>query len=305
MTLEWLALLLVAAVALAAPLLFAALGEVISETAGVINIELEGMMLVGAFTGIAGALASGNIVVAFVAALAGGVLVAAVQGLACFVFGANQVVAGIVLNILALGATTFLLVSALGADVTKSAVTLERVPIPLLSDIPYIGQALFNQNVMVYLAYLAVPAVWWLLTRTRFGLALKAVGERPAAAESMGVSVLRSRWSALLICGALAGIGGGLLTLGGLGVFTPNITKGIGFIALAAVIFGRWKPVGAFGAVMLFSLVDAFQIRAQALGLPIPYQLLVALPYIVTIVALAAFVTRMRPPAALAVNYER
>ena len=305
MTFEWLALLLVAAVALAAPLLFAALGEVISETAGVINIELEGMMLVGAFTGIAGALASGNIVVAFVAALAGGVLVAAVQGLACFVFGANQVVAGIVLNILALGATTFLLVSALGADVTKSAVTLERVPIPLLSDIPYIGQALFNQNVMVYLAYLAVPAVWWLLTRTRFGLALKAVGERPAAAESMGVSVLRSRWSALLICGALAGIGGGLLTLGGLGVFTPNITKGIGFIALAAVIFGRWKPVGAFGAVMLFSLVDAFQIRAQALGLPIPYQLLVALPYIVTIVALAAFVTRMRPPAALAVNYER
>ncbi|MCU1635677.1 MAG: inner-rane translocator [Cryobacterium sp.] len=305
MTLDWFSLLLVAAIALAAPLLFAALGEVISETAGVINIELEGMMLVGAFTGIAGALASGNIAVAFASALAGGVLVAAVQGIACFIFGANQVVAGIVLNILALGATTFLLVSALGADVTKSAVTLERLPIPILSDIPYIGRALFDQSIAVYLAYLAVPAVWWLLTRTRFGLALKAVGERPAAAESMGVNVLKSRWAALLLCGALAGIGGGLLTLGGLGVFTPNVTKGIGFIALAAVIFGRWKPVGAFGAVMLFSLVDAFQIRAQALGLPIPYQLLVALPYLVTIIALAAFVSRMRPPAALAINYER
>ena len=305
MTIDWFFLLLVAAVALAAPLLFAALGELISETAGVINIQLEGMMLVGAFTGIVGALVSGDIFVAFLAAIAGGALVAAIQGVACFVFGANQVVAGIVLNILALGATTFLLVSALGADVTRSVVTLTPIVIPLLSDIPWIGRALFAQNAVVYLAYLGVPAVWWLLTRTRFGLALKAVGERPAAAESMGVSVYRSRWWALLICGALAGIGGGLLTLGGLGVFTPNITKGIGFIALAAVIFGRWKPWGTFGAVMLFSLVDAFQIRAQALGLPIPYQLLVTLPYLVTIIALAVFVSHMRPPSALAVNYER
>jgi ABC-type uncharacterized transport system permease subunit len=305
MTIEWFFLLLVAAIALAAPLLFAALGELISETAGVINIQLEGMMLVGAFTGIAGALVSGNIVVAFLAAIAGGALVATIQGVACFVFGANQIVAGIVLNILALGSTTFLLVSALGADVTRSVVTLEPLPIPFLSDIPFIGKALFAQNLVVYLAYLAVPAVWWLLTSTRFGLELKAVGERPAAAESMGVSVYRSRWMALLICGALAGIGGGLLTLGGLGVFTPNITKGIGFIALAAVIFGRWKPWGTFGAVMLFSMVDAFQIRAQALGLPIPYQLLVTLPYLVTIIALAVFVSKMRPPSALAINYER
>lgn len=305
MTIDWFFLLLVAAVALGAPMLFAALGELISETAGVINIELEAMMLVGAFTGVAGALVSGDIIIAFLAAIAGGALVAVIQGVACFIFGANQVVAGIVLNILALGATTFLLVSALGADVTKSVVTLKPLPIPFLSDLPLIGRALFNQNALVYLAYLAVPAVWWLLSRTRFGLALKAVGERPAAAESMGVSVYATRWWALVICGALAGIGGGLLTLGGLGVFTPNVTKGIGFIALAAVIFGRWKPWGTLGAVMLFSLVDAFQIRAQALGLPIPYQLLVALPYLVTIVALAVFVSRMKPPAALAINYER
>lgn len=305
MTIEWFALLVAAAVALAAPLLLAALGEVISETAGVINIELEGMMLVGAFTGVAGALLTGNIALAFVAAIAGGLIVAALQGIACFVFGANQVVAGIVLNILALGATTFLLVSALGADVTRSVVTLTPMPIPLLSEIPYLGKALFSHNLVVYLAYLAVPAVWLLLSRTRTGLALKAVGEKPAAAEAMGVDVTRTRWLALLLCGALAGIGGGLLTLGGLGVFTPNVTKGIGFIAIAAVIFGRWKPLGTLGAVMLFSLVDAFQIRAQALGIPVPYQLLVALPYIVTLLALALFVSKMRPPAALAVNYER
>jgi simple sugar transport system permease protein len=305
MTIEWFALLLAAAVPLAAPLLFAALGEVISETAGVINIELEGMMLVGAFTGVAGALMSGDLIVAFTAALVGGVLVATLQGVACFIFGANQVVAGIVLNILALGATTFLLVSALGADVTRAVVTLTPLPIPLLSDIPLIGKALFAQNIVVYLAYLAVPVVWYLIAKTRFGLTLKSVGEKPAAAEAMGVDVVRTRWIALLLCGALAGIGGGLLTLGGLGVFTPNITKGIGFIALAAVIFGRWKPVGAFGAVMLFSLVDAFQIRAQALGLPVPYQLLVALPYVVTLLALALFVSKMRPPAALAINFEK
>ena len=302
---RFIALLLVAAVTIAGPLLIAALGELISETAGVINIELEAMMLTGAFTGVAGALLSQNIVVAFVAALGGGVLVGLLHGIASFWFRANQVVSGIILNILALGATTFLLVSVLGADVTQTVVRLERVAIPLLVDIPLIGQALFNQNLLVYAAFVGVPIVWFMLDRTPFGLALRAAGEKPEAAESLGINVLRTRWVALLVCGALAGVAGGLLTLGGLGFFTPNVTAGRGFIALAAVVFGRWRPWGVLAAVLLFGVADAFQIRAQALGIPVPYQLLVALPYLVTIIALAGLVTKMRPPAALGVNYER
>ena len=302
---RFIALLLVAAVTIAGPLLIAALGELISETAGVINIELEAMMLAGAFTGVAGALLSQNIVVAFAAALGGGVLVGLLHGIACFWFRANQVVSGIILNILALGATTFLLVSVLGADVTQTVVRLQRVAIPLLVDIPLIGQALFNQNLLVYAAFVGVPIVWFMLDRTPFGLALRAAGEKPEAAESLGINVLRTRWVALLVCGALAGVAGGLLTLGGLGFFTPNVTAGRGFIALAAVIFGRWRPWGVLVAVLLFGVADAFQIRAQTLGIPVPYQLLVALPYLVTIIALAGLVTKMRPPAALGVNYER
>lgn len=302
---DFLALLLVAAVTLAGPLLIAALGELISETAGVINIQLEGMMLAGAFSGVAGALLTQNIWLAFLAAIGGGLAVAALHGIACFWFRANQIVSGITLNILVLGTTTFLLVSAMGADVTQSVVRVERIAIPVLADIPVIGQALFNQNIVVYLAMLGVPLTWWMLDRTPFGLALRAAGERPEAAESLGIDVHRVRWAALAICGALAGIAGGLLTLGGLGFFTPGVTAGRGFIALAAVVFGRWRPFGALAAVLLFSVVDAFQIRAQTLGFPVPYQLLVALPYLVTIIALAGLVTRMRPPSALGVNYER
>lgn len=301
MTIDFFAALLVAAVSLAAPLLITALGELISETAGVLNISIEAMMLVGAFTGVVGASLTGNLWVAFLCAILGGLVVALLQGTASFHFRANQIVTGIVLNILALGATTFLLMSVLGSGVGK-AVTLDRVAIPVLSEIPVVGRALFNQNIVVYLAFLLVPLVWWTLDRTAFGLQLRSVGEHPVAAASLGINVLVTRWVALLICGGLGGVGGGLLTLGGLGVFTPNITAGRGFIALAAVVFGRWRPVGTLVAVMLFSVADAFQIRAQALGIAVPYQLLVALPYIVTILALVMFVSKMRPPSALGSN---
>ena len=300
---EYVSLLLVAAVALAAPLLFAAMGEVISERAGVINIELEGMMLVGAFAGIWGAYLSGNVWVGFLAAGIGGLLIALIHGMTCFLFLANQVVSGVVLNILALGLTSFGLDAVFGSTLNRSVGTLERIRIPLLADTPFIGPALFSQRLTVYVALLLVPAVWWLLNRTSVGLAVKAAGERPDAAEALGVRVMRVRWVSLLVCGVLAGIGGGQLTLAGLGFFTPNVTAGRGFIALAAVVFGKWKPVGAAAAVMLFATFDAFQIRAQALGVDLPYQLLVSLPYLATLVALAGLLRRMRPPAALGINY--
>ena len=156
---------------------------------------------------------------------------------------------------------------------------------------------------MVYAAFAAIPAVWWMLNRTTTGLQLDAAGERPEAAESLGVSVPRVRWAALLACGCLAGIGGGQLALAGVGFFTQNMTAGRGFIALAAVIFGRWRPLGTAVAVLLFAVADAVQIRAQALGIDIPSQFLVMLPYVVTLVALTGLLRRMRPPAALGVNY--
>jgi simple sugar transport system permease protein len=298
------ALFLVAAVALAAPLLYAAMGEVVSERSGVINIGLEAMMLTGAFCGVWGAYLSSNVWIGFVAAALGGLLIALLHGLTCFVFRANQVVSGVVLNILALGLTSFGLEAVFGTSLNRSVGTLEPIRIPILSELPLIGRALFDQTATTYLAILLVPTIWWMLNRTAVGLALKASGERPHAAETLGVRVMRVRWSALMACGLLAGAGGGQLTLAGLGFFTPNVTAGRGFIALAAVVFGKWNPVGTAGAVLLFAAADAFQIRAQATGINLPYQLLVSLPYLATIVALAGLLRRMRPPAALGLNYE-
>jgi ABC-type uncharacterized transport system permease subunit len=302
---SFITLLLVAGVALAAPLLFAALGEVVSETAGVINIGLEAMMLAGAFCGVWGARASGSVAVGFLAAAGGGLLIAGVHGATCLWFRANQVVTGVVLNVLVLGLTTFGIAVVFGSNLSRSVPTLGRVRIPLLADIPVIGPAFFHQTLGVYCAFLLVPVIAWVLGRTAAGLALKAVGERPSSAESLGVRVNAVRWSALLFCGIAAGIGGAQLTLAGLGAFTQNVTAGRGFIALAAVVFGRWKPVGTMAAVLLFAIADAFQIRAQALGIHVPYQLLAMLPYVVTVLALALLVRRMRAPAALGVNYER
>jgi ABC-type uncharacterized transport system permease subunit len=296
-------LLLVAAIALTAPLLFAAIGELVSETAGVINIELEAMMLSGAFTGILGTYLTGNLFVGFVAAAVGGLLVGLLHGVTSFVFHANQVVSGVVLNILALGATSFGLDAVFAESLNRSVGTLDRLTIPGLADIPFVGRAFFSQPVTVYVAFLLIPGVWWVLNRTAAGLALKAAGERPEAAEALGVRVMGVRWAALITCGVLAGVGGGQLTLAGLGFFTPNVTAGRGFIALAAVIFGRWRPAGTAAAVLLFATADALQIRAQTRGIDLPYQLLVSLPYLATLVALAAL-RRMRPPAALGLNYE-
>lgn len=293
------ALLVAAMIGLAAPLIYAAMGELIAEKTGIINIQLEGMMLAGAFAGVWVALSTGSVILGFAGAAAGGVLVAIVHGILCFVFRAEQVVSGVVLNILVLGLTTFLIGPVFGGNVGNTAPTVQRVAIPLLSDIPVIGNALFNHPVTVYLAFLLVPLVWWFVWRTTPGLALQATGEKPAAAASMGVNVGRVRWRALLICGALAGIGGGQLVLAGLGAFTQNVTAGRGFIALSAVVFGRWKPTGTLIAVLLFTLVEAIQVRAQVIGITLPYQFLVMAPYLVTIVALALFVRRTRPPSAL------
>lgn len=302
MDLNAVTLLLAATVAFAAPLIYAAMGELVAEKTGVINIQLEGMMLAGAFAGVWAALASGSLIAGFAAAAAAGALVALAHGILCLVFRAEQVVSGVVLNIMVLGLTTFAIGPVFGSNLGNAAPTLQPLPIPYLADIPVIGRALFSHNLMVYLALLLVPAVWFVIHRTTTGLALQAAGEAPAAATSMGIRVRRVRWLALLACGALAGIGGGQLTLAGLGTFTQNVTAGRGFVALAAVVFGRWRPLGTLVAVLLFTFVEAIQVRAQVLGISLPYQFLVMAPYLVTVIALALFVRRSRPPSALGVN---
>jgi simple sugar transport system permease protein len=302
---SFITLLLVAGVSLSAPLLYAALGELVSETAGVINIGLEAMMLAGAFCAVWGAFRSGSVAVGYLAAAAGGMLVAAIHGVTCLVFRANQVVSGVVLNVLILGLTTFGIAVVFGSSLSRSVTTLPALRIPLLADIPVAGPALFDQNIGVYAAFALVPLLAWVLRRTPVGLALRAVGERPASAASLGVRVSAVRWGALLFCGLAAGIAGAQLTLAGLGAFTQNVTAGRGFIALAAVVFGRWRPLGTMVAVLLFATADAFQIRAQALGIHVPYQLLAMLPYLVTVIALAGLVRGMRAPAALGVTPER
>jgi ABC-type uncharacterized transport system permease subunit len=302
MDLNAVTLLLAATVGLAAPLIYAAMGELLSEKAGIINIQLEGMMLAGAFCGVWGTLATGSLVAGFASATLGGVLVAVIHGVLCLVFDAQQVVSGVVLNILVLGLTTYAIGPVFGGDLGSAAATLPTVPIPALSEIPIVGRALFSQNIMVYVALFLVGALWWLVYRTTFGLALQAAGEAPAAARSMGVNVRRVRWQMLLASGALAGVGGGQLTLAGLGTFTQNVTAGRGFIALAAVVFGRWHPLGTLVAVLLFTLTEAIQVRAQVMGIRLPYQFLVMAPYLVTVIALAFFAGRSRPPRALGTN---
>lgn len=297
--------ILAATVIAAAPLLFAALGELISETAGVLNLGIEGMMLCGALAGVLTGAATRNILLALLAASLAGILVAGEHGLNCIVFGAQQVVSGLALNIFSLGLTTAIAAIYLGSSPALASAKAPILAVPLLSQIPILGPALFHQNVMIYAAFLLVPFCIWVLTRTRIGLSLRAAGEDPFSAEALGTNVVGVRWIALLTCGALAGLGGGVLSIVNLGYFTINITAGRGYIALASVVFGGWRALGVMFGILLFALADSVQIHAQTLGVPLPYQLLVALPYIVTVLALAVGFRGPSAPSALATNYRR
>jgi ABC-type uncharacterized transport system permease subunit len=296
-------LLLAATIALAAPLLFAALGEVISERAGILNINLEAMMLAGAFCGVWAASLTSSLLAGFLGAAMAGALIATVHGVLCIQLRAEQIVSGVALNILVLGATTYASSVVFVGGLSRTVETLPIYPIPLLSNIPVAGRILFEQTPLTYVAFALIPLVWWGLNRTTLGLAVQATGEQAAGAASMGINVRVTRWAALLTCGVLAGIGGAQLTLAGLGTFTQNVTAGRGFIALAAVVFGRWQPLGTAVAIILFTLTESLQIRAQILGIRLPYQVLVMAPYLVTVIALGLFVKRMRAPRCLGINF--
>jgi simple sugar transport system permease protein len=296
--------LLEAAIRLAAPLLLAALGELIVERAGVINIGVEGTMLTGAFAGFATAVATGSAGLGVVAAVLAGCGVGALFAVFAILRGTDQIVVGMAVNLLALGATG-LAVRALYAGATPSGPTLAAVSLPRLFDWPFVGPVLFGHTPFVYAAFALALAVGAGLARTRAGLRLRAVGEVARAADSEGVSVVRVRFAALVVGSGLAGLAGASLSLAQSDTFTEGMTAGRGFIALAAVIFGRWSARGVVLAALFFGLANALQFRAQAQGVAIPYPVFLMFPYLVTLGVLAFVAARARAPADLGNAYRR
>jgi ABC-type uncharacterized transport system permease subunit len=248
--------------ALATPLIFAAAGELVSERTGVMNIGLEGMMLAGAFFGYLGAYLSGNAAAAVAAGLLAGTGVAAVMAVLAVNARADQIVVGLGLNILALGITTFGFRRIFSGNQIQLDVS-KPLALPGLSELPVVGEALFRQPLLVYLAPLVLAGVWLLLYRTAWGLSMRAAGEEPEAADAAGADPLRIRWAGTLCAGALAGVGGAFLATNS-GVFLEGMTAGRGYLALAAVIFGRWRPFGVLGACLVFGAADAVQLRLQS-----------------------------------------
>lgn len=290
---------LAAAVRTGTPLALAALGETVVERAGVINIGLEGIVLAGAFGGLVAA--GAGLTAGFAGAVAAGVMVAALFALFALTMRADQIITGVAVNLLVLGLTGALYRGIYGA--TGAALTIPTTgttPIPLLSRIPILGPALFDQAPPTYAVYLVAPLIAWWLYRTRSGLALRAVGERPEAARVAGVSPGSVRWLAILLGGALGGAGGGMLVLSQAGTFAEGMSAGRGFIAIAIVALGRWHPLGVLAAALLFGAASALQFLFQAMGWALPYQLFLALPYVLTLLALAGLAGRRAvAPAAL------
>jgi len=296
--------LLVGAVALSVPLIFGALGGVISERVGVVNVAIEGQLLAGAFVSAVVASIVRDPVVGpiagLAAALVAGVLVALVLAAFSIKYLVDQVIVGVVLNVLVVGLTSFLFAEVLSpnSELLNSPPRFARLPIPLLGEIPIIGPVLFRQTIIVYLMYIAVAVVWFALFKTRWGLRLRAVGEHPQAADTVGINVNRTRFWNVSLAGAIAGLGGAYFTLGSVGAFNKEMTAGAGFIALAAVIFGRWDPIRATLAALLFGFAQNLQGVLSAVGSPVPSQFMLMLPYVVTIFAVAGLVGQVRGPAA-------
>jgi len=292
--------LLAGSLLLAVPIVFGALSGVICERAGVINIAIEGHLLAGAFASAVVASLTGNVWAGLVAAPIAGLLVALVLALFTVRYFVDQIIVGVVLNVLVIGVTSFLFGRLLSPqqDTWNSPPTLSPIKIPLLGDIPVLGPVLFRQSVIVYLMYATVIIVHIALFHTRWGLRVRAVGEHPQAADTVGIRVNALRARNVLIGGMVAGLGGAFFTLGSVGAFGKEMTAGKGFIALAAMIFGRWSPIGALGAALLFGFADNLQSVLSIIGTPIPSEFMLMAPYLATIFAVAGLVGKVRAPAA-------
>lgn len=290
----------------AVPITLGALSGVLCERAGVINIAIEGMMLTAAFVGALAASVAGNLWMGMLmGVLAGGVL-GALLAVLSIRYKVDQIIGGTVINIFALGITSYLSARVFSAyQNLNNPGRFGVIDIPILSDIPIIGPILFSNNIFIYLMYALVAIITIGLFRTRWGLRVRAVGEHPKAADTVGINVLRTRYQNVILGGMVAGLAGAYFTLGSVGRFDENMTAGRGFIALAAMIFGRWHPVGAFGAALLFGFADSLQNKLAILDTPIPSEVLLMAPYLATILVVAGVVGRARPPAADGLPYTK
>ena len=293
---------LAAAVGIATPLALAATGETVAERSGVVNLGVEGAMLFGALGGAIGATLAGP-AAGLALGVAAGVLVGALFAAVAIGAGADQIITGTAVSLASVGLTGTIYRQFYGpGGVGLSIPTLGPIPIPGLAGLPLVGGALFAQPVTTYLAVMAAPLTWWLLFRTRGGLALRAAGEDAVAARAAGVPVRLVRVMAVLVGGAFAGVSGATLVLAQVGTFAERMTAGRGFVAIAIVVLGRWNPLGAVLAALLFGLATAMQFAFQAAGVKVPYQWFLMLPYLLTLLALAGVVGRVKAPGALGKN---
>lgn len=298
--------LLLSMLRMATPILLVAMAELFSERAGLVNIGLDGIMSIGALIGFLAGYYSGNAWLGILAGALAGILINMIYAFCTIHLCAEQIVYGMAINILAPALASFIYRMVFADTSTLIQGTAMKVlPIPLLSQIPVIGSILFNHTPIVYLSYLLVPLTAVFLSKTKAGLNYKAVGEFPKAAETLGINVIATKYMACMICGALAGIGGAYLTLCYTSTYSEGIVAGRGFIALSAVIFGRWMPSGVMLACLLFGFCDALQIRLQIISSNAPYQLLQMIPYIFTLLALAFFGIRKNGPKANGQPYYR
>ncbi|MEJ5240484.1 MAG: ABC transporter permease [Anaerolineales bacterium] len=295
--------ILTSGVRLATPYLYAALGEMLGQRSGVLNLGVEGQMLMGAFAAFYVTYVTGNLGWGVLAAL----LVGAIMGLAmAFVtvhLQAQQGISGIGFYLFGLGLSDLLFQKLIGTVRTVSG--FPKIVLPVLGQIPFLGEIFFQHNLLVYLAYLLVPLAWFLLYKTTLGLKIRAVGENPQAADSLGVSVARVRYFTIILGGVLSALGGASLSVGLLNVFQQNMTSGMGFIAVALVYFGAWRPLGVLLGAWIFSMINALQLWMQILGVPIPSDIAIMLPYVMTILVLVFAASRTRAPAALTKPFTR
>ncbi len=295
--------ILASGIRLATPYLYATIGEAFGQRSGVLNLGLDGQMLLGALAAFYVAFNTGNLWLGLLAAVIVGAILGLAMAFVSVTLQAEQGISGIGFYLFGLGMSDLLFQKTLGTVETVSG--FPPINIPFLSDIPILGRVFFSQNLMVYMAYLLVPIAWFVLNKTTIGLKIRAVGENPDAADSLGVSVSRVRYLTITLGGALSGVAGASLSIALLNVFQQNLTNGLGFIAVALVYFGGWRPVGVLAGSLLFSMVNALQLWVQVLGIPIPSDIAIMMPYVLTILVLVFAGQRVRPPAALSKPFER
>ena len=295
------------ALALAVPIMLGSMGGIMSERVGVVNIAIEGQLLTGAFMAAVISTITGNQILGLVSAMVTAALLSMVLAVFAVRFLAQQIIVGVVLNVLAIGITNFLYQQWLTQDAQNVNFpgTLPIVKIPVLGDIPIIGPVLFENRLTVFAALIIVPLLWWVIFKTKIGLRARAVGEHPLAADTVGINVGRTRFWWVTLGGAIAGLGGAALTIGNAGAFGREMSGGYGFIALAVVILGRWHPIYAASAALLFGFAIILRVWANQVSPGIPTDFITMVPYLVTIIAVVAFVGKARPPAADGVPYEK